>query len=520
MSTLQQQEKESQEVCALSADLDSSLACLARTESDVFVSYVLKTEKGEAISQGAIHREIQWHIDECRRRGEHYCGILAPWGHGKTEQVAIGRTLNFLGENRNHRVFIVCNTDDNAKARVQAIRNYIMTDADYHKVFPEVKEAQSGDWSKHKIVVERESMSKDGSVEAWGITTSGTGSRCDFIIFDDPVDLRNAIQNPAMRPVVKQCFNNVWMSRLVPGGFAIYIATIWHQDDNTNELLKNPQWKFLVMKISEDFSRIECSSPFKGEYTIPLWEDTWDKADLLDRLKVIGNTAFNRGFRQRAISDEDRTLPSYLKIFKYGLSPLDVVRRDWPRVGGMDPFGKFVVIFTLAVDPGTGKRYPLEIRRGKWGPTESVNQLIDAYNTHRHQIIVVENNAAQDAIVQWALEKGHASMPLLPFATGKQKVDPMLGLPGMEVEFANNSWIVAMGNAEHEPDCKCGFCVWKSEMGSHPVGEASDTVMASWFAREAARAITLGLQPQEDTLQEEVVTAEEAGLETVKIGNY
>jgi hypothetical protein len=146
--------------------------------------------------------------------------------------------------------------------------------------------------------------------------------------------------------------------------------------------------------------------------------------------------------------------------------------------------------------------------------------LIDAYNAHRHQIIVVENNAAQDAIVQWALEKGHASMPLMPFVTGKQKVDPMIGLPGMEVEFANGSWVVAMGNAEHEPDCQCGFCVWKREMGSHPVGETADTVMASWFAREGARAITLGLQPQEETQQEEIITQEEVGIKPVKIGNY
>jgi hypothetical protein len=57
-------------------------------------------------------------------------------------------------------------------------------------------------------------------------------------------------------------------------------------------------------------------------------------------------------------------------------------------------------------------------------------------------------------------------------------------------------------------------------MASHPVGEAADTVMASWFAREGARAITLGLQPQEEVQKEEVVTEEEVGLERVKIGDY
>jgi hypothetical protein len=76
---------------------------------------------GRRIKQGQLHKEIQWHIDECRRRGLKYCGILAPWGHGKTEQVVIGRALSFLGENRNYRIQIICNTDENAKARVAAI---------------------------------------------------------------------------------------------------------------------------------------------------------------------------------------------------------------------------------------------------------------------------------------------------------------------------------------------------------------------------------------------------------------
>jgi hypothetical protein len=77
-----------------------------------------------------------------------------------------------------------------------------------------------------------------------------------------------------------------------------------------------------------------------------------------------------------------------------------------------------------------------------------------------------------------------------------------------------------MGNKEHEPDCECGFCIWKKEMGAHPVGEAADTVMASWFAREAARGVTLGVLPQEEEQQEEVITAQEVGLEEVHIGDY
>lgn len=495
----------------------------ARRSADAFNEFVLKDEKGRNIILSEIHREFNWHIDECRRLKKN-CGILAPWAHGKTDGVVISRALQFIGEDVNNRIFIVCNEDNNAKARVSSIGKYIEKDKDYHLTYPQVRPGNKEEWSKHKLVVERDSKSKDGSIEAWGIMTSGTGSRCDFLIVDDPVDLRNAVLNPALRPQIKESFKNVWMSRLSTNGFVIYIATIWHEDDLTSELLKNPAYCFLVMKISEDFSRIECESPLKGKFEIPLWEAVWPKEKLIAKRKAIGERAYNRGFRQMAMSDEDRTFPSAYKVFKYGVSVSDIVRPEWPRVMGMDPFGQNIVIFTLAVAPN-GKRYPIEIRMGKWGSKKPVHELIDAYRTHRPQLIVVENNAAQDLLIQWALEVGEASMPILPFVTGKQKADPMVGLPGMEVEFANESWVCAMG-AEHEPDCSCNFCAWKKELASHPVGATQDIVMASWFAREAARAITLGVV--KDTAgapaaqeKEEIIVAEDMGLEHVNIGgNY
>lgn len=489
----------------------------ARRDPNAFCEFVIKDDKGLPVKQSQIHREINWHIDECRRR-KFNCGILAPWRHGKTEQVVIGRTLQFLGENSNNRVFIVCNADDNAASRVESISKYIEYSNDYHLVYPQVVPGNKTEWGRHKLMVQRSSMSKDGSVEAWGITSSGTGAGCDLLIVDDPVDLRNAVLNPALRSQVKDSFKNVWCSRLSPNGFKIYVATAWHNDDCTAELRANIEWCFLIIRVSEDFSHYECESPIKGRFNIPLW-DQWPKEKLIKRYNEIGQRAFNRGYRQDALSDEDRTFPCYEKVFKYGVGVRDIVRPEWPRVGGMDPFGKFVVIFTLALSPD-GRRYPIEIRRGKWGPTKAVLQLIDAYNTHHHQLICVENNAAQDAIRQWALEKGGASMPLKPFTTGSNKADIMVGLPGMAVEFENDSWIAAMGEVQHQPDCACGFCIWKRELSEHPVGEAADTVMASWLAREAARAIGMGAM--EDTIEPEVeiITQEEVGLVPVEIGDY
>lgn len=490
---------------------------LAKTDIDIFIEYIAKDASGNSVFQGKIHNEIQWHIDECRRRGLQNALILAPWGHGKTEQI-IFRLLDDIGKNPNIRAQIICNTDENATARVTSIAKYIEFDEDYKKVYPWIKPGeQSGDaWGRHKLVVERTSKAKDGTVESWGITTSGTGSRADLQIFDDPVDLRNAILNPALREQVKESFKNVWLSRLVPTGFRIYIATVWHEDDLTNELIRSSEWNCLIMKVSEDFKNIECSSCFKGDYNIPLW-DYWNENKLKSQFKLLRERAFNRGYRQRALSDEDRTFPSSESIFNDQLLANDMVNPNWVKCLGMDPFGKKSVIFVIALNPYTRARIPVCIKLGHWKPKEAILHLRDTYLEHMPQICVVENNAAQDAIVQWAKEIGGLDIPILPFCTGKQKADPEMGLPSLEVEFANGAWIVPMKGID-PTDSENPYNIWRRELRSHPVGEAEDTVMACWFAREGARYLTRDTSVEEQ--EGEIVHQEEMGVEEVVIGSY
>lgn len=487
----------------------------ARKNINIFAEYVFKDEKGERIFQAAIHKEVQEHIDECKKRNVVNCGILAPWGHGKTEQILL-RVLDEVGKNQNIRIQIICNTDENSRARVSSVKKYIENDLDYRRIYPNVIPGKDS-WGKHKIVVLRNSLSKDGTVEAWGVTTSGTGSRSDLQIFDDPVDLRNAILNPAMRIQVKQAFNNLWQSRLVPGGYRIYIATVWHEDDLTHDLVKNPEWKFLIMRVSKDFKSIECESAFKGKYKIDLWS-IWNELELKRQFRTIRERAFNRGYRQEAMSDEDRTFPSSESVFRTDLNS-SIISPAWPRITGVDPFGQWVVIFTIAINPFNQRKFVVEIMRGKWSPKRTIGEINAAYIRHKSQIVVVENNAAQEAIVQWASESSY-SIPIVPFTTGNAKNHPELGLSSIEVEFANGAWICPYQNVD-ELDEENTLNIWKKELRGHPVAEAEDTVMAMWFAREGARFLLKAQKEEGETPEEHTFTQEDVmEVEKVSLGNY
>jgi hypothetical protein len=103
---------------------------------------------------------------------------------------------------------------------------------------------------------------------------------------------------------------------------------------------------------------------------------------------------------------------------------------------------------------------------------------------------------------------------LVPFTTGKQKADPIFGLPSMEVEFFNGAWVVPMRGVDPQ-DAEHGFNIWRRELDEHPIGAAADTVMASWFAREGARYIA-----KEDPGNNGIITGEDVGVEQVQISNY
>lgn len=404
-----------------------------------------------------------------------------------SSQITVGRTLYEIGKNTDVRIKIVAQSDDMAWAKLGLVQEYIEKNERYHEVFPNVRPALRGEWSKSKLFVERSVFSKDPSIEAKGILSAATGGRVDIIIFDDPVDFRNAIENPAMRPKVKQAFRSVWMNLLpASGGKAIYICTVWHEDDLTHELKREKQWHMKEWNIGENFE--------------PVWPARWGVVQLKSRYIDIGPREFDRGFRNRAMTDKEATFPSRMvdeQVKMIGVSPGDV-NKKWPAFTGVDlAIGKkddaaFNVVFTLRFDVETMTKWVIDIRRGKWTSPETANEILDAWRTHDSQIIEVENNVYQEAIIQWmqANDDYPNGLPLEGFTTGKQKADMLIGLPGMSAEMANDGWKVPMGPTEHHATCGCNFCEFLRELKAHPVGKFSDTIMAGWMASNAARKVS------------------------------
>lgn len=266
-------------------------------------------------------------------------------------------------------------------------------------------------------------------------------------------------------------------------GTLMILVPFWIQD---------LRWIKSFVRGQEEGMAATSPDSYRGRtFTLPLWtEGGFGKDRLLHIHQERGSAAFERGFRQHAMTDEDRTFPSFLKCKKpLHLSDMEAEIQEWPKYSGVDPSSESrpgSAIFTLAKSP-KGLRLPIEIRRGQWSGSDLVANIADSVNKWGVQICMVENNALQDIIRQWALEKD-MSLPLKGYHTGHQKQDEIEGLPGMEVEMENASWLFAAKEWDGHPgSCQCGWCQWEREMLSYPQAETSDCVMAMWFAREASR---------------------------------
>ncbi len=290
---------------------------------------------------------------------------------------------------------------------------------------------------------------------------------------------RNTIKVPKLRGAVKEAFNDVWMNLLGPDGRAVYIATLLHKDDLTHELMRNDKWKKLMFAVGDNYE-----SP---------WPEKWPPDKLREREKLIKKKAFDRNFRNKALSDEDILFKAdMLESSKvYGISNKHEMFKKMQKFVGVDlaisDTGHYTVLFEIGVENNI--RYPLRIIRGHYSSPETAKLIKTLNEIDKPIAFCVENNGYQKSLIQWLKAVG-VNAPVISYTTGLNKVDLNLGLPSVALEFESDLWKIPMGEEPHEEGCDCLLCVWLSEMEDYPIGKYDDTVMATLFAREAFRQST------------------------------
>ena len=268
-----------------------------------------------AFIEYAFGIQQQWFHDEWQDLLDHAPDalIIAPRGHGKTTQV-IGRLLWEFGRNQNLRVKLVCASDSKANERVQEIREHIQRNPRVREVFPGLRPAEDRDWTKRKLTLERSIISRDVSLEALGIGSSVTGGRADMLIFDDICDERNTLRFPELREQIKRTFKAAFAPVLEPTGRTWYLCTLYHEADNSHELIRAGRYLCECHHDPDDdgsprawrIVRHDVGVP--GDTLRPLWPSVWSRRRLEARRLKIGSVEFDRAYRNMPQSESTQII--------------------------------------------------------------------------------------------------------------------------------------------------------------------------------------------------------------------
>jgi hypothetical protein len=259
---------------------------------------------------------------------------------------------------------------------------------------------------------------------------------------------------------------------------------------------------------------------------LPLWTDRWDEAALRERHRR-NPRQFARGFFMQAMVDGENTFPSFEKCRQPGLVLGDLIRNSWPCFTGVDLSstkrpGNAIV--TVKLDPIQKRRFPVDIRFGRWRSNELCEAIQQVNNQFHPAVIMVENNGYQESLIDWVGDQKNRFdfwMKVEPTTTTSgTKAHADIGLPGLEVEFAHGAWSIPYSEYEHltggegigatnededEEDGAPGtlhsdwrarqWARWDYEFRHHPMAATNDGVMATWFARQGIELYSGYLQP-------------------------
>ena len=468
----------------------------ARNSPAAFVQYAFRHEEtNQPIQNSPLHEEWHGFFDQ-----HHRAILYAPVEHAKTQH-AIGRAIWHLGKNPNRRIAIVSNTfEPHATKILSTIRAHIESNPRVKRVFPHLEpSSRSTDpWGQSRIVVERETIAKDPSVQALGVYGPINGSRLDGIILDDILNFENTRTPEQCQKLIAWLDAEV-LTRVTEHGWIWWIGTPWHPADPMHEIEKRAGWE------SARYCAVE-----NPDAPMDDWKPTWPEQFSVDRLKKVydGTTPLNFARKylcqvrmdaasrfQEAWIERAKELGKHYRMFDR--QPHGPGGKPWPCFTGVDlGIGQkeghdLTVIFTLALDDRK-RKVVAEIQAGRWPAPEIVQRIHSAVFRFNSQVYV-EDNAAQSFLVQWAEQDG---LPIRGFTTTSgKKYDEHFGIESLAVEMRNGGWVIPSLERDEEVEA------WVQEMLFYtPDAHTGDRLMAAWLARECARKAGAPMMRQMDTL--------------------
>jgi hypothetical protein len=420
----------------------------------------------------------------------------SPVEHGKTQQVT-GWAFHRLGRDPvNARILWIGAAQKTALKSTGIIKQSIEQPSRFLRtVFPDLRPGRKK-WTQAQFTLsEAKTTEKDCSVETAGVESQILGGRFTDIVLDDICTFETTFTQQQREKVTKWLVSTV-LGRLLDGGRIVCLGNAWYPDDVMHALAERG-----FSSIHEEAYRETEDGSIVPESI--LWPEQWPLERLGPRPgseRKDGSPSKRRELGTVEALRQLRCIPYSAGQGRFKLDWFDAAMAagrqltfveeyhgPWPTFMGVDlgvqakeghdAWGFWV----MAVNPETKQRRVLNALEERMEGPAGIRLLKDWHRRYG-AVIMVENNAAQEFIRQFAKEQG---LPTRPFTTGKNKADPAFGVPSLGVELEQGMWVLPCGD---EASQKIAI-KWRTQCLAFAPGQhTGDLLMASWFAREACRS--------------------------------
>lgn len=320
------------------------------------------------------------------------------------------------------------------------------------------------------------------------------GRHPKYIVCDDVLNDED-MWSETVRTKHIEYFKSAITNMLTPEGQLVCVGTPYHAADLWGFLRTNTQYVF------KRYPGILKDKETGEEKALFPWR--WSLKELYNKREEIGSVSFTREILCEPISDDLSIFPSYLfpplfdPILTLRPSANEIKERGWHTYMGVDIArsasvgADYFVVYTIATDK-QGSRFLVDIDRSKGLPFNKQLEKI-AINAERYDpgLIFIESNAMQQVYTDEM--RRMTDFPVKEFvtlATNKYPLDR--GVPGLRILLENEKVVIPRGDAYSRRVTD----IWISEMSQfgyidgklQGIGTHDDTVLAFWFACEAAKA--------------------------------
>lgn len=391
----------------------------ARTDFAAFIKYVWAN--GTNFQLADFHLEA---ISAYSNPALKFCYWEAPRGHAKS-LITVAFVVWSLGQDINHRIKILCANDKEAGKRLNEIKLQIERNPLLRLCFPHLKPptGKNAEWNKSTVLLDRDLIQKDPTIEAMGIMTGALGSRATLIVADDIVDMRNSILQPELKKHVQQKLFGEIIPLLEPEGRFIAVGTPWTLSDANAMMKENPG--FYVIGPHKVGNGKDESDPDCDMFE-PIWPFKMPREELIRMHTTLGPAEYARAYRCRALTAD--TVPIQQQWIQYYTAQL---------IGDPDDH-HCLTVYDLAIEQTTKNDYFATVTM-LWDKKRSYVFVVDAemkrcsFRTQAKDVvttarkwtpndIVIEHGGYQGSLASYLAEETNHALPIWPFRTrGRSK---------------------------------------------------------------------------------------------------